>query len=73
MKANPFLVQYYRSFKDDYHIYFLTEYIEGKDLFDVIRMIGMLTLDQVRFYVASLIHILEVIHQESIVYRDLKP
>lgn len=44
LKASPFLVRYYRSFKDNYYIYFLTEHIEGRDLFDVIRMIGMLTL-----------------------------
>ena len=73
LKDSPFFVKYYRSFKDDYYIYFLTEYIEGKDLFDVIRNIGILSLEQTRFYIAILIHILETFHQEGIIYRDLKP
>ena len=51
-------MKYYRSFKDNYYIYFLTEYIEGKDLFDVIRSIGILSIEQTRFYIALLIHIL---------------
>lgn len=73
LKDSPFFVKYYRSFRDKYYIYFLTEYIEGKDLFDVIRTIGILSLEQARFYCALLIHMLEVFHQEGIIYRDLKP
>lgn len=67
------MVKYYRSFKDCSYIYFLTEYIEGRDLFDVIRAIGILTLEQTRFYIAILIHMLEFFSQESLIYRDLKP
>lgn len=73
LKDSPFFVKYYRSFRDNYYIYFLTEYIEGKDLFDVIRNIGILSVEQARFYAALLIHMLEVFHQEGIIYRDLKP
>ncbi len=58
LKDCPFFVKYYRSFKDNYYIYFLTEYIEGKDLFDVIRTIGILSIEQARFYIALLIHLL---------------
>ena len=39
----------------------------------MIRTIGILSIEQTRFYIATLIHILEVLHNESIVYRDLKP
>jgi cGMP-dependent protein kinase 1 len=42
-------------------------------LFDVIRTIGILTIEQTRFYIAILIHILEFFSQESLIYRDLKP
>ena len=58
LKDSPFFVKYYRSFKDNFYIYFLMEYIEGKDLFDVIRSIGILSLEQTRFYIALLIHVL---------------
>lgn len=39
----------------------------------MIRTIGILTLEQTRFYIAILIHILEFFGQESLIYRDLKP
>ena len=37
----PFIMQFLRSYKDDYQIYFLLEYIKGMELFDVIRDIGI--------------------------------
>mgnify|MGYP000993771142 CR=1 FL=1 len=36
----PFIIQFVRSYKDDTNIYFLTEYVKGMELFDVIRDIG---------------------------------
>lgn len=33
-------MKFYRSYKDDENIYFLTEYIAGFELFDAIRIIG---------------------------------
>ena len=36
----PFAMQFIRTYKDDYQIYFLLEYIKGMELFDVIRDIG---------------------------------
>lgn len=35
-------MQYIKSFKDKNFIYFLTEFIRGMELFDVIREIGLL-------------------------------
>ena len=67
------MVDYIRSFKDPYYIYFLMEYINGLELFDTIRMIGLLNLEQSRFYTATMIHVLETLHSNMIIYRDLKP
>ena len=33
-------MQFIRSYKDEYQIYFLLEYIQGVELFDAIRDIG---------------------------------
>lgn len=38
----PFIMAFTRSFKDNFNIYFLVEYIKGMELFDVIREIGLL-------------------------------
>jgi len=36
----PFIIEYARSFKDSFDVYFLVEYVKGIELFDVIRDIG---------------------------------
>ncbi len=36
----PFIMEFYRTFKDMNNVYFLTEFINGMDLFDVIRELG---------------------------------
>ncbi len=69
----PFCVNYIRSYKDDNFIYFLMEYINGLQLFDVIRIIGILNSEQTRFYGAIMLEFLEKIHSKNIIYRDLKP
>ena len=33
-------MQFIRTFKDSYNVYFLVEYVKGMELFDVIREIG---------------------------------
>ena len=66
-------MDYIRSFKDSHYIYFLMEFINGLELFDAIRIIGILNVEQCRFYTATLLHVLESMHSTNIIYRDLKP
>lgn len=73
ISSSPFCVHYIRSFKDSHYIYLLTEYINGLELFDVIRIIGLLDVEQTRFYSAIMFYFLEVMHSKNIIYRDLKP
>ena len=70
---SPFAVDYIRSFKDSHYIYFLMEFINGLELFDAIRIIGILNVEQCRFYTSILLHVLESMHSTNIIYRDLKP
>jgi len=71
--TSPFIMEYIRSYKDEHYIYFLTEFINGMELFDAIRVIGLLNADQTIFYGAQLLYIIETIHNKSFIYRDLKP
>lgn len=56
--SSPFVMEFVRSYKDEHFIYFLTEFINGIELFDAIRLIGLLNAEQTVFYAAQLLHIL---------------
>lgn len=70
---HPFIVKLVRTMKDTSNIYFLMEYIKGKELFDVIRDIGLLDPSQTKFYACSMILAIEYLHERKFIYRDLKP
>ena len=40
---NNFIMNYIKTIKDEYFIYFILEYIRGIELFDAIREIGLLS------------------------------
>nr|CAH69748.1 cGMP-dependent protein kinase 13-3 [Paramecium tetraurelia] len=69
----PFLMQFYKSMKDQNYIYFLVEFIKGMELFDAIREIGLLTTVDSQFYIGSLLICVEYLHKLQIIYRDIKP
>jgi len=48
---HPFIMKFYRTFIDDETIYFLIEYIKGQELFDVIRVLGLLSTFDSQFYI----------------------
>lgn len=70
---HPFIVKLVKTLKDSRFIYFLMEYIKGKELFDVIREIGLLNNYQCKFYGCSIILAVEYLHERKFIYRDIKP
>ena len=67
------VVKLIRTFKDYQAVYFLTEYIKGKMLFDVLHEGGALSEDEAKCYTAMIILILTYLHERDIIHRDLKP
>ena len=70
---HPFIVKLVKTLKDDKFIYFLMDYIKGKELFSVIRDIGLLNKTQTLFYGASIMLAVNYLHQRKFVFRDIKP
>ena len=71
---HPFIVKLVKTLKEaDKFIFFLMEYVKGKELFDVIRDIGFLNDNENKFYAGSILLAIDYLHERNIVYRDLKP
>ena len=70
---HPFIVKLVKTLKDKDYVFFLMDYIKGKELFDVLRDIGMLNKFQAQFYSASIMLAVQYLHERKIVYRDIKP
>mmetsp|Transcript_7904 Transcript_7904/g.15315 ORF Transcript_7904/g.15315 Transcript_7904/m.15315 type:complete len:878 (-) Transcript_7904:193-2826(-) len=68
-----FVMKLVKTLKDSHYVYFVMECVMGRDLFDVIRELGVLKDTDAKFYGACLLLILEYFQSKKIVYRDLKP
>lgn len=71
--AHPLILPFVKTFKDQNNVYFLTEFVKGMELFDVIREMNLLTDSDCQFYIGSMILAIEYLHHKNIIYRDLKP
>ena len=73
MNGCPFFVNFYYSFQNDKKLFFVLEYCQGGELFNLIQKHKQLDESQTRFYACQLTLALESLHSKNIIYRDLKP
>ena len=70
---HPFIVKLVKTLKDNKFIYFLMEFIKGKELFEVIYDIGLLNKLETQFYSGSLLLVIDYFYERKVVYRNIKP
>lgn len=62
-----------RTFQTEQNLFMICEYIAGENFYDVMKKIGLLSTEDSQFYTASMIMIIEYLHDNFIVCRDIKP
>ncbi|CAA3008724.1 probable serine threonine kinase IRE [Olea europaea subsp. europaea] len=70
---NPFVVRFFYSFTCRENLYLVMEYLNGGDLFSLLRNLGCLEEDVARIYIAEVVLALEYLHSLNVIHRDLKP
>ncbi|KAK9724488.1 hypothetical protein RND81_05G076400 [Saponaria officinalis] len=70
---NPFVVRFYYSFTCKENLYLVMEYLNGGDLYSLLRNLGCLDEDMARVYIAEIVLALEYLHTLNVIHRDLKP
>lgn len=70
--SHPFLTHLTYSFQTTDQLCFVMEYVNGGELFYHLSKVRVFTEDRTRFYGAEIISALGYLHENNIVYRDLK-
>ncbi|KAL9324420.1 hypothetical protein ACSQ67_009277 [Phaseolus vulgaris] len=70
---NPFVVRFFYSFTCRDNLYLVMEYLNGGDLYSLLRNLGCLDEEVARVYIAEVVLALEYLHSLRVVHRDLKP
>ncbi|KAF4968221.1 hypothetical protein FSARC_4312 [Fusarium sarcochroum] len=70
---HPFLITLWGTFQDSKNLYMVMDFVEGGELFSLLRKSGRFPNPVAKFYAAEVTLALEYLHSKNIIYRDLKP
>lgn len=70
---HPFLVTLWGTFQDSKNLYMVMDFVEGGELFSLLRKSQRFPNAVAKFYAAEVTLALEYLHSQHIIYRDLKP
>ena len=70
---HPFIVKLRYAFQDIKNLYFITEFLQGGELFFHLRKNSGYKEKAVKFYMSQVLLALEFMHNNNYIYRDLKP
>ena len=70
---HPFLVNLYCSYQTPSNLHYIIDYCPGGELYAIMQRDGLMSESRAKFYAAQLILALEHLHNQGILYRDIKP
>lgn len=71
--SHPFLIRLWGTFQDSQQLFMVMDFIEGGELFSLLRKSKRFPSPVAKFYAAEICLALEYLHDLDIIYRDLKP
>ena len=72
MNSHPFIVNLNFAFQCDRFLYYVIDLAEGGELFTMLKLKGKFSEEVVRLYAAEIVLALEYLHNNSVLYSDLK-
>ncbi|KAI9718178.1 MAG: camp-dependent protein kinase catalytic subunit [Chrysothrix sp. TS-e1954] len=70
---HPFLITLWGTFCDSRNLYMVMDFVEGGELFSLLRKSQRFPNPVAKFYAAEVSLALDYLHSLNIIYRDLKP
>ncbi|EOD46893.1 CAMP-dependent protein kinase [Neofusicoccum parvum] len=70
---HPFLITLWGTFQDSKNLYMVMDFVEGGELFSLLRKSQRFPNPVAKFYAAEVTLALDYLHSQDIIYRDLKP
>lgn len=70
---HPYLIRMWGTFQDSRNLFMVMDYIEGGELFSLLRKSQRFPNPVAKFYAAEVVLAVEYLHSHDIIYRDLKP
>ena len=71
---HPFIVKLVKTLKNQYYCFFLLEFVDGKNLDEYLsRCVVKKNIDETKFYIASILVMIEYLQSKLIAHRDIKP
>ena len=70
---SPLMIKLFYCFQDEKNLYFIMEFVQGGELLYHLKKHIRFDDERTKFYIAELILALDYLHQNNIIYRDIKP